>query len=271
MRYLGPLLMSAAVAGWAFLAPVARAQDGLASAAIIDGWNAGGGVRMAALRLDLAPGWKTYWRSPGEGGIPPLFDWSASDNLGAVRVHWPLPEVWTTNGLRAIGYGGTLVLPIEVRPADPGRPVVLSVVADIGVCADICQPARIAIGPVTIGGARGPEAGAIAAALAARPVAGASAGVAAATCRTEPVPGGLRLVAELVAPPLGAAEVAVIEADVPGLWVSEARASRHGPVLRAEAEVHATGGGGVLLDRERITITVLAPGRGYEWRGCGAG
>jgi len=267
MRYLGPLLMSAAVAGWAFLAPVARAQDGLASAAIIDGWNAGGGVRMAALRLDLAPGWKTYWRSPGEGGIPPLFDWSASDNLGAVRVHWPLPEVWTTNGLRAIGYGGTLVLPIEVRPADPGRPVVLSVVADIGVCADICQPARIAIGPVTIGGARGPEAGAIAAALAARPVAGSSA----ATCRTEPVPGGLRLVAELVAPSLGADEVVVIEADGPGLWLSDASTSRDGPVLRAEAEVYATGGGGVLLDRAGITITVLAAGQGIEWRGCGAG
>ncbi|MGA0715018.1 MAG: protein-disulfide reductase DsbD domain-containing protein [Gemmobacter sp.] len=271
MRHPLPLIFSAAVAGWTLCVPAARAQEGLEAAAILDGWDMGGGVRMAALRLDLAPGWKTYWRSPGEGGIPPLFDWSASDNLGAVRVHWPLPEVWTTNGLRAIGYGGTLILPIEVRAADPGRPVVLAVLADIGVCADICQPARVAVGPVSIGGAPGPEAEAIAAALADRPAEGAAAGVARATCRTEPMPGGLRLVAELVAPALGPEEVAVIEADAPDLWLSEARAHRDGPVLRAEAEVYPTAGGGVLLDRERITITVLAAGRGYEWRGCGAG
>ncbi|MFZ8942134.1 MAG: hypothetical protein ACO2ZK_09140 [Gemmobacter sp.] len=63
----------------------------------------------------------------------------------------------------------------------------------------------------------------------------------------------------------------MIEVDAPDLWLSEARAHRDGPVLRAEAEVYPTGGGGVLLDRERITITVLAAGRGYEWRGCGAG
>lgn len=265
-----PLLKTAAVAGCALWGHAACAEEGLVGAAILHGWEMGDGVRMAALRLDLAPGWKTYWRSPGEGGIPPLFDWSASENLGSVRIHWPLPEVWTTNGLRAIGYGGTLILPVEVRALDPARPTTISVVADIGVCADICQPASVSIGPVAIGGTSGPDAPAIARALSSVPAQGAAFGATGATCRADPAPGGMRITAEITAPPIGPDEVAVIEADAPGLWISEAAAERDGPVLRAVADVLALGGEGLLLDREGITITVLAAGRGYEWRGCGA-
>ncbi|MFY8145805.1 MAG: protein-disulfide reductase DsbD domain-containing protein, partial [Rhodobacter sp.] len=67
----------------------AMTQDDLLSAEVLPGWRTEQGTHMAALRLTLAPGWKTYWRSPGDAGIPPLFNWSGSQNLSGVRVHWP--------------------------------------------------------------------------------------------------------------------------------------------------------------------------------------
>ena len=63
--------------------------DEVVSASVLTGWRMENGHHMAALRITLAPGWKTYWRAPGEAGIPPRFDWTGSDNLSAVTVHWP--------------------------------------------------------------------------------------------------------------------------------------------------------------------------------------
>ena len=68
------------------------------------GWQMQNGHHMAGLSLQLAPDWKTYWRAPGEAGIPPLFDWSGSTNVQSVRVHWPSPVVFHLNGMQTIGY-----------------------------------------------------------------------------------------------------------------------------------------------------------------------
>jgi len=257
-----------AALAWLLLPPDGARAEGLRGGAILPGWALEGGGRMAALRIDLAPGWKTYWRAPGEGGIPPLFDWSGSRNLGAVQLHWPLPQVFETNGIRAIGYGDGLLLPIEVHPSDPGAPVVLALAVDIGVCADICQPATLVLGPVVLDAGDAAPDPAIRAALDARPLDGRAAGVSDLRCRAEPATAGLRLVAEVTAPPLGAAETVVIEADAPGVWVDQALTERNGDVLVATAAVHDIGGAGIVLDRRAITITVLAEGRGYEVRGC---
>ena len=101
------------------------------------------GGRMAAVELQLAPGWKTYWRSPGDAGIPPTFDWSGSENVKSVHIHWPAPEVFEANGMQTIGYHERLVLPVEVTPEDPARPVRLSVEMSLGVCDEICMPAIV--------------------------------------------------------------------------------------------------------------------------------
>ncbi|MCX8508161.1 MAG: protein-disulfide reductase DsbD family protein, partial [Rhodobacteraceae bacterium] len=76
-----PLLLSAVLA---LAAPLAQAQpvpDNLLKAEILPGWRTESGSQMAALRLTMAPGWKTYWRAPGDAGIPPRFDWTGSANL----------------------------------------------------------------------------------------------------------------------------------------------------------------------------------------------
>ena len=54
---------------------------------------------MAAVEIRLAPGWHTYWRVPGEAGIPPRFDWSGSQNLAAVAYEWPRPEIIVSYGI----------------------------------------------------------------------------------------------------------------------------------------------------------------------------
>ena len=92
------------------------------------------------LQFSLAPGWKIYWRTPGEAGIPPVLDWSGSDNLAAAETRWPVPHRFTLFGLDTFGYSGEVVLPIAARAVDPGRPVNLTAGLTYLICSDICIP-----------------------------------------------------------------------------------------------------------------------------------
>ncbi|MEJ6478965.1 MAG: protein-disulfide reductase DsbD family protein, partial [Octadecabacter sp.] len=81
-------------------------MDGVAAFDILPGWRTDRGTHMVAVRISLAPGWKTYWRAPGDAGIPPQFQWDGSQNINAAQFHWPIPEVMNQNGMRSIGYHG---------------------------------------------------------------------------------------------------------------------------------------------------------------------
>ena len=76
-----------------FLGSSAAAQmpENVAESRILTGWRDANGTHYAALEIMLAPGWKTYWRTPGDAGIPPQFNWSGSENLSAVGVSYPVP------------------------------------------------------------------------------------------------------------------------------------------------------------------------------------
>lgn len=105
---------------------------------------AGGGVRrLAGVELRLAEGWKTYWRHPGDdGGLPPTFDWSASRNLKSARVLYPAPERIASKTGTSIGYGGSVVFPVEIEAVDTGLPIELGLGLEYGICKDICVPAE---------------------------------------------------------------------------------------------------------------------------------
>ncbi|MDA0261568.1 MAG: protein-disulfide reductase DsbD family protein [Proteobacteria bacterium] len=90
------------------------------------------------LQIKMKPGFKTYWRSPGDAGIPPSFDWSGSHNLTAARVSWPAPERFVLGGLSTFGYADEVVLPIEVALSAPGQPLNANLRLVYGVCKDIC-------------------------------------------------------------------------------------------------------------------------------------
>ncbi len=90
--------------------------------------------------VQLAKGWKTYWRNPGDTGLPPRFDWSGSDNVAGVDVAWPTPERLTAFGYSNAVYKGEVVLPITVRLAKPGVRTRLELKADYMVCNEVCVP-----------------------------------------------------------------------------------------------------------------------------------
>jgi suppressor for copper-sensitivity B len=97
----------------------------------------------AAVELELAPGWHTYWRTPGEAGIPPSFDFSGSSNLKNTAVAFPPPERLDDGFAVTNIYSGRVVLPLTVEPTDPAAPVALSMKLDLGVCAEVCMPVTL--------------------------------------------------------------------------------------------------------------------------------
>lgn len=247
----------------AFAAPVrALTQDDILQASLLSGYPVEGG-QMAGLLLTLTPGWKTYWRAPGEAGIPPQFDWSGSQNVKSVRIHWPVPAVFHLNGMQTIGYHDQVLLPLEVTPRDPGQPVSLRLRMELGICKDICMPARLDLARDLDQTA---HMAAIKAALRARPERLNDV----ARCEVSPSKQGLDIAARITMPTLGPDEVVAIEADDPTLWVGEAAVSRQGGTLSARAVIYTSGGAAAVLDRSSLRLTVLSQGRAVEIKGCPA-
>lgn len=251
-------------------APMSALQPGhLVHAELLPGWETPQGTRMAALHLQLAPGWKTYWRIPGEAGIAPRFDWSESQNLGGVRIHWPRPEVFDQGGYRSIGYHGELVLPIELTPRRPGRPILLAGAISIGVCDEICVPVDLSVSAAMRGaGGRDPRiAGALA--TVARPAQeGGLRG--ALRCGVQPSARGLDVTLRATLPPLGGEELMLLELPGTPLWVGESRTWREGGELVAHARVRAPRGQAATLDRGRVAVTFLGGSGLLEHEGCTA-
>ncbi len=101
----------------------------------------GTGVASLGLHFRLAPGWKIYWRSPGDAGLPPRIDWAGSTNLAEADIAWPAPERFREFGdLFTHGYKGEVVLPITARASQPGRPLNLRAAVDYLACEEVCVP-----------------------------------------------------------------------------------------------------------------------------------
>ena len=239
-------------------------------AEVLKGWVKKDGSRVAALHLKLAPGWKTYWRAPGDAGIPPSFNWSGSRNLESVSIAWPAPKVFETNGMRSIGYEDSLVIPLDIKPARRGESVRLRATMELGVCADICVPHKLKFDSV-IDNAETRPTPAIVAALAQQPYSAAEAGVVETTCAIQPTADGLRIEARISMPSAGAPEYVVIEPSAGDIWVSEADTRRSGGQVIATSELINVAGGPIALDRSAIRITVLGRKHAVDIHGCKPG
>jgi len=98
---------------------------------------------VAGLQMMLQDGWKTYWRNPGDaGGVPPELDWTGSENVESATLLYPAPRRFKDRSGETIGYEGSVVLPVLVKPVDPDRPVVLNPGINFGLCGDICIPVQ---------------------------------------------------------------------------------------------------------------------------------
>ncbi len=96
----------------------------------------------AGIELKLEPGWHTYWRYPGNSGLPPRFDFSGSQNLAAAKVSYPAPHLYTDETGNTLGYKDHVIFPVLVTPKQPGQSVKLHVKIDYAICGKVCVPAR---------------------------------------------------------------------------------------------------------------------------------
>ena len=134
------------------LAIEARAQDaspkdaspwqrGMHSAVRLLAGSRSGSVLLGGISVQLDPGWKTYWRTSGDSGVPPRFDFSKSDNIEAVTVLWPAPLQFDDGaGGTSLGYYNQVVLPLRIVPKNSENPVTLRTEIRYAICEKICIP-----------------------------------------------------------------------------------------------------------------------------------
>src|SRR5450432_394321 len=100
-----------------------------------------GAVLLGGIALQLQPGWKTYWRTPGDSGVPPRFDFSKSQNVEAVTVLWPAPHKFDDGaGGHSLGYHNQIVLPLRIVAKNTDKPVTLRADINYAVCEKLCIP-----------------------------------------------------------------------------------------------------------------------------------
>ena len=118
-------------------------EDIRSAARIIAGTNRNGDAQLrAGIEIKMQPGWKTYWRYPGDSGVPPQFDFSNSENLKSATVLYPAPYLFKDETGQTIGYKEKVVFPVVVSPQQPGKPVRLRLKVDYAVCEKLCVPAE---------------------------------------------------------------------------------------------------------------------------------
>ncbi|MGY3436505.1 MULTISPECIES: protein-disulfide reductase DsbD family protein [unclassified Marinovum] len=115
----------------ALTARLVTAEDGVAPEA---------GTLSAGLVLTLEDGWKTYWRSPGEVGLPPELDWSEAENVAKTELLFPAPTRFTAFDIENFGYGKAVTFPIQITLAEPGAATTLRTEVRLLVCKDVCIP-----------------------------------------------------------------------------------------------------------------------------------
>jgi DsbC/DsbD-like thiol-disulfide interchange protein len=124
-----------------------------------------GGVLLGGIAFQMQPGWKTYWRTPGDSGVPPRFDFSKSDNVEAVTVLWPAPMKFDDGaGGQSLGYKNQVVLPLRIVAKSADKPVVLRAAISYAVCDKLCIPVE-ANSELSFASVASTEDGALAAAL----------------------------------------------------------------------------------------------------------
>lgn len=100
-----------------------------------------GPVMLGGIAIQMQPGWHTYWRNPGDSGVPPRFDFSKSDNLDSITILWPAPKKFDDGaGGKSLGYEKQVLLPMRVVAKDAGKPVVVRATIAYAVCEKICVP-----------------------------------------------------------------------------------------------------------------------------------
>lgn len=245
----------------AFGAPALGQSSGLPiEGELLSGWREASGEHISGVALRLAPGWKTYWRAPGAGGIPPSFNWSGSSNLASVEVLYPVPKVMVQNGLKSIGYDSDVVFPLIITAKDRTAPVRLRAEIEVGVCEEVCIPMTLRLSARLP--ARGSYDASIGNSLDNQPAQGGS-----FACEITPISDGLRLRAETDNARIRA-DIVVVETASPDVWVSPSVTVQKGRTLVANVEMVPPNAQPFALARSEVQMTLIGEGRAVEMKGC---
>lgn len=95
---------------------------------------------LAGLEIQLDENWKTYWRFPGDSGIPPTLDWSAAQNVAATHLSFPAPQRFADEYGQSVGYKNQVVFPIQIELENIGQPTHLNLDIMLGICREVCIP-----------------------------------------------------------------------------------------------------------------------------------
>ena len=189
-----------------FLAGAAEAQDASPwvsethSAVRLIAGSRNALVLMGGIAFKLQPGWKTYWRTPGDSGVPPRFDFSGSENVESVTVLWPAPTSFADgSGGFSFGYKEQVVLPLRIAAKNPDKPVTLRSTVSYAVCDRTCVPIEAKLELPFISTAS-TEDRALAAALAAVPMSAKIGGSDALTVRDVKRDGKQQIVVDVAVP-----------------------------------------------------------------------
>ena len=100
------------------------------------------GLLNGALEIDLQPGWKTYWRDPGDAGVPPQIDISKSVNIASAEIRFPAPERFDDGYSKWAGYKHPVTFPVTFTAKAPGEPIKIAADIFLGICETICIPVQ---------------------------------------------------------------------------------------------------------------------------------
>ena len=98
------------------------------------------GKVLAGLEFRMKPGWKVYWRSPGDAGFPPQPEFGGSENAEFGPLRWPVPERFSVLGLETLGYENTVVLPFDIAAPNPSAAAEIKANVRYLTCKEICIP-----------------------------------------------------------------------------------------------------------------------------------
>jgi DsbC/DsbD-like thiol-disulfide interchange protein len=263
-RLFGAVLLAAYANGADAQARVGTGEnDPRIALEILSGWRSESGSHVAALKLHMAPEWVTYWRVPGDAGIPPRLSLSGSRNIKSVAFSWPRPTAETKNGLTSFVYYDQVVVPLTLTLNDPTKPARLKGKIEVGVCAEICIPVQLKFNTELPPRNRSAHLEITnAQALAAKPSS------ARATCKFTPSSTGMGVRIALPLAKLTGREFGIIEHSDQSLWVAPATLERKGNTLWVTTEISQQGAVPSGMQRSDLRITALGDREMVEFTGC---
>src|SRR5436190_1045536 len=100
----------------------------------------GNALLEGGIEFRFGKGWHGYWRTPGDAGVAPQFDWASSENISRHDVAWPAPRRLVVEDLQNGVYEGSVVLPVRLLLATPGVDARIDVTVNYGICSEVCVP-----------------------------------------------------------------------------------------------------------------------------------